>query len=273
MRPYIFGARNGIHIIDLQQTVTLFRNACDKMKELVAGGGSVLFVGTKKQAQESIKAEADRCGQSYVNTRWLGGTLTNFQTIKQSIERLKKVEEQLEDASAMALLKKRERLTLQRECDKLKANLQGLRDMKRLPDVMFIIDPDREDIAVHEANRLGITVIAVVDTNCDPDNITYCIPGNDDAIRAIRLFCSAIADSVLEGQQERDERNKGAGDISVDFGIGKQPAANAEAPAAPAATQPKAPVESAAAPDAPAAAPEAAEGAEAAPTTTPGTSQ
>ena len=214
MRPYIFGARNGIHIIDLQQTVTLFRKACEVMKEIVAEGGSVLFVGTKKQAQEPVKAEAERSGQSYVNARWLGGTLTNFQTIKQSIERLKKIEEQMADEAAMALLKKKEKLMLQRECDKLLVNLQGLRDMKRLPDAMFVIDPDREIIAVHEANRLDIPVIAIVDTNCDPDNISHCIPGNDDAIRAIRLFCSAIADSVLDGQQERDERSNRTGDLA-----------------------------------------------------------
>jgi small subunit ribosomal protein S2 len=229
MRPYIFGARNGIHIIDLQQTVTLFRAACDIIKDVAVGGGNLLFVGTKKQAQEPVKIEAERCGQSYVNARWLGGTLTNFQTIKLSIERLKKVEEQLEDDAAMSLLKKKEILMLQRECDKLKANLQGVRDMKRLPDAMFVIDPDREQIAVHEANRLGIPVIAVVDTNCDPDNISHCIPGNDDAIRAIRLFCSAIADSVLEGRQERDERAKGAGDIAAEFGVTATPAEPAEA--------------------------------------------
>lgn len=239
MRPYIFGARNGIHIIDLQQTVTLFRDACETMKGLVSGGGSVLFVGTKKQAQESIRNEADRCGQFYVNTRWLGGTLTNFQTIKQSIERLKKIEEQMQDEEAMALLKKKEKLMMQRECDKLLTNLQGLRDMKRLPDVMFVIDPDREQIAIAEANRLGIVVIAVVDSNCDPDNITHCIPGNDDAIRAIRLFCSSMADSVIEGQQERDERNKGAGEIAAEFGIGAAPAGGAEA-AVPAAEAPAA---------------------------------
>ena len=299
MRPYIFGARNGIHIIDLQQTVTLFRKACEVMKEIVAEGGSVLLVGTKKQAQEPVKAEAERSGQSYVNARWLGGTLTNFQTIKQSIERLKKIEEQMADEAAMALLKKKEKLMLQRECDKLLVNLQGLRDMKRLPDAMFVIDPDREIIAVHEANRLGIPVIAIVDTNCDPDNISHCIPGNDDAIRAIRLFCSAIADSVLDGQQERDERSNRTGDLATAFGVTSTPgdpgaaaaAAAVAAPAAPAEAPADAPAVAAVAePTAPAATtPDAAPAAEAAeapateeavapatettPTTTPGTSE
>ena len=211
MRQYIFGARNGIHIIDLQQTVTMFRNACDFVKQTAAGGGCVLFVGTKKQAQDPIRREAERCGGMYVNTRWLGGTLTNFQTIKQSIERLKRLEEQLAEPESAAILKKKERLMIQREVDKLRTNLQGIREMKKLPDVMFVIDPDREDIAVNEANRLGIPVVAVVDTNCDPDRINYCIPGNDDAIRAIRLFCSAVADSVSEGFQEHQERSRALG--------------------------------------------------------------
>ena len=215
MRPYIFGARNGIHIIDLQQTVDLFREACDFVRETSARGGSVLFVGTKKQAQEPIKAEAERCSQSYVNVRWLGGTLTNFQTIKQSIERLKKNEETLADPEASAAFKKRERLMMEREGDKLRVNLQGIRDMKRLPDALFVIDPDREAIAVAEANRLQIPVVAVVDTNCDPDRIAYRIPGNDDAIRAIRLFCTAIADAVLAGKQEMDERSKALGDVGL----------------------------------------------------------
>ncbi|TFH19633.1 MAG: 30S ribosomal protein S2, partial [Myxococcales bacterium] len=208
MRRYIFGARNGIHIIDLQQTVAMFRTACDFVRQIAAGGGAVLFVGTKKQAQDPIRREAERCGGMYVNTRWLGGTLTNFQTIKQSIERLKRLEEQLADAESAALLKKKERLMIQREVDKLRINLDGIRDMKKLPDVMFVIDPDREDIAVKEANRLGIPVVAVVDTNCDPDRINYCIPGNDDAIRAIRLFCAAVADAVGEGCQELEDSNR-----------------------------------------------------------------
>jgi small subunit ribosomal protein S2 len=215
MRPYIFGARNGIHIIDLQQTVDLFRDACGFVRDTAARGGSVLFVGTKKQAQEPIRSEAERCGQSFVSNRWLGGTLTNFQTIKQSIERLKKLEETLADPEAIAVLKKKERLMMERDVEKLLANLRGVRDMKRLPDAMFVIDPDREAIAVAEANRLQIPVVAVVDTNCDPDRIAYRIPGNDDAIRAIRLFCTAIADSVLEGKQISEERSKALGDLGM----------------------------------------------------------
>jgi len=220
MRPYIFGARNGIHIIDLQQTVTMFREACEFVKEVAGRGGSVLFVGTKKQAQEAIKSEADRAGQYHVNNRWLGGTLTNFQTIKKSIDRMRKLEDILGDPAIAAVYKKKERLLMQRELDKLNINLAGIREMKRPPDALFVIDPDREQIAVAEANRLKIPVVAVVDSNCDPDRIAYCVPGNDDAIRAIRLFCGAIADSVLEGLAESEARGVIAdkGDGSVPFG-------------------------------------------------------
>jgi small subunit ribosomal protein S2 len=213
MRPYIFGARNGIHIIDLQQTVTLFREACEFIRAVVTDGGTVLFVGTKKQAQDTIRGEAARCGMPYVNNRWLGGTLTNFHTIKQSLERLKKLEDTIKEAetSSTVNLKKKERLMLQREHAKLLTNLEGIRDMKKLPDALFVIDPDRESIAVAEANRLKIPAVGVVDTNCDPDRIAYCIPGNDDAIRAIRLFCAAMADAVLEGAATRAERDRAAG--------------------------------------------------------------
>jgi small subunit ribosomal protein S2 len=221
MRPYIFGARNGIHIIDLQQTVTLFREACDFVREVATRGGSVLFVGTKKQAQEAIKTEADRSRQYHVNNRWLGGTLTNFQTIKKSIDRMRRLEEMLGDPAVAALYKKKERLLMQRELDKLNINLAGIRDMKKPPDALFVIDPDREQIAVAEANRLKIPVVAVVDSNCDPDRIAYCVPGNDDAIRAIRLFCGAIAESILEGVAEFEARGavseKGDGN-SIPFG-------------------------------------------------------
>ncbi len=221
MRPYIFGARNGIHIIDLQQTVNLFREACDFVREVAGRGGTVLFVGTKKQAQEAIKSEADRAKQFHVNNRWLGGTLTNFQTIKKSVDRMRRLEETLGDPTSAAMFKKKERLLMQRELDKLNINLAGIREMKRPPDALFVIDPDREQIAVAEANRLKIPVVAVVDSNCDPDRIAYCVPGNDDAIRAIRLFCGAIADSVLEGLAESDARgamaDKGDG-ASVPFG-------------------------------------------------------
>ncbi|RMF25184.1 MAG: 30S ribosomal protein S2 [Deltaproteobacteria bacterium] len=247
MRPFIFGARNGIHIIDLQQTVTMFREACDFVRKVGASGGTILFVGTKKQAQEPIRAEAQRCGQLFVTTRWLGGTLTNFQTIRQSIDRLKRLEEMLADEEAMAALKKKERLMIQREVDKLHVNLEGIREMRKLPDAVFVIDPDREEIAVAEANRLGIPVVAVVDTNCDPDRIAYCIPGNDDAIRAIRLFCAAIADAFIEGRQEHEEQlaaakeggDGGAEDAAATAGT----AAGSEqaAPAQPASTTEQAP--------------------------------
>ena len=211
MKPFIFGARNGIYIIDLQQTVKLARDAFDFVRDLVAGGGTVIFVGTKKQAQDAIREEAERCGALWVNNRWLGGMLTNFQTIRQSIDRLKKVEEILEDPAMADALTKKEMLGIRRERDKLMASLGGIKNMKRLPDAMFVIDPKKEDIAVREANRLGIPVVAIVDTNCDPDLIDYKIPGNDDAIRAIRLFTAAVADAVLEGRSVAEERDRAAG--------------------------------------------------------------
>lgn len=238
MRPFIFGARNGIHIIDLQQTVTMFREACDFVRKVGASGGTLLFVGTKKQAQEPIRSEAQRCGQLYVTTRWLGGTLTNFQTIRQSIDRLKRLEETLADTEAMAALKKKERLMIQREVDKLHINLEGIREMRKLPDALFVIDPEREEIAVAEANRLGIPVVAVIDTNCDPDRIAYCIPGNDDAIRAIRLFCAAVADAYLEGRQEHEEK-LAAAEEGGDSGA--EPTADTESPATEQATAEAAP--------------------------------
>ncbi len=209
MKPYIFGARNGIYIIDLQQTVRLFQEACAFVRELVAQGGTLLFVGTKKQAQDAIREEAERCGMFYVNNRWLGGTLTNFQTIKQSIERLRKLEEMMADPQVEEALTKKEMLGVRRQREKLLAALGGIKNMRKLPDAVFVIDANREEIAVREANRLGIPTIAPVDTNCDPDVIDYKIPGNDDAIRAIRLFCSAIADAVLEGKALYEERQRG----------------------------------------------------------------
>ena len=209
MKPYIFGARNGIYIIDLQRTVKLFETAYAFVRELAARGGSVLFVGTKKQAQDAIREEAERCGMFYVNNRWLGGTLTNFQTIKQSIDRLKKCEEMLEDPAMAEALTKKEMLGVSRERDKLLTSLGGIKIMRKLPDALFVIDPKKEEIAVKEANKLRIPVVAVVDTNCDPDVVDYKIPGNDDAIRAIRLFCAAMADAVLEGRATLEERAKG----------------------------------------------------------------
>ena len=198
MRPYIFGARNGIHIIDLQQTVKLFRTAYDKVVDTVAKGGKVLFIGTKRQAQEAVAAEASRAGQFYVTNRWMGGTLTNFVTIQKSIDRLKKLEGMFADGTINRYQKK-EILTLQREMDKLNLALGGIKNMDSLPQLAFIIDPHREEIAVKECRKLGIPIVAVTDTNCDPDVIDYIIPGNDDAIRAIKLFVTSFAEACMEG--------------------------------------------------------------------------
>ena len=215
MKPYIFGARNGIHIIDLQQTVKMFRGAFDFVRDLVAAGGSVLFVGTKKQAQDIVREEAERCGMFYVNNRWLGGMLTNFQTIRASIERLKKFEEQMSDPAMVSALTKKEMSDIGREHAKLMATLGGIKNMRRLPDALFVIDTKKEEIAVAEANRLNVPVVAVVDTNCDPDLISYRVPGNDDAIRAIKLFTAAVADAAIEGKQLQEERQKGEADLAA----------------------------------------------------------
>ncbi len=230
MKRYIFGARNGIYIIDLQQTVKMFRDVYHQVRELAASGGVILFVGTKKQAQDPIREEAERCGMFYVNNRWLGGMLTNFQTIKASIDRLKKLEEMLEDPATAERYTKKEILNLSRERDKLLSSLGGIKNMRKLPDAIFVIDPKKEEIAVREANKLGIPVIAVVDTNCDPELVDYKIPGNDDAIRAIRLFCSSIADAILEGRQEYEERLRGTGEEGAGAEA-EQPAEPSEGPA------------------------------------------
>lgn len=205
MRPFIFGARNGIHIIDLQQTVGLFRTAHDFIADTIAAGGSCIFVGTKRQAQEAVKAEAERAGQYYITNRWLGGTLTNFQTISKSIERLKKLESMFEDGSINRYNKK-EISRMSRELEKLREDLGGIKDLDGLPSVAFVIDPKREEIAVKECRKLGIPIVAVVDTNCDPDLIDYVIPGNDDAIRAIKLFVAAMADACIEGKARAEEQ-------------------------------------------------------------------
>ena len=205
MKPYIFGARNGIYIIDLQKTVRLFKNAYSFVVDATRNGETVLFVGTKKQAQDSVAEEASRCGMFYVNQRWLGGMLTNFATVKQSIDRLKRMDAMIADGSIDAYTKK-EALQMEKERVKLEKTLGGIKGMHRLPGVMFVIDPKNEEIAVQEAKKLGIPVVAIVDTNCDPDNIDYIIPGNDDAIRAIRLLTSKIADAAIEGAQARDTR-------------------------------------------------------------------
>jgi len=202
MKPYIFGARNGIYIIDLQKTVRYFRAAYNFIKDTVAEGNKIMFVGTKKQAQEAIGEEAIRADQYFVNNRWLGGMLTNYQTIKGSIDRLKKIEIMAQDGT-YDLLTKKEGLQLERERAKLEKSLGGIKMMTKLPGAVFIIDPKKETIAVREARKLGIPVVAVVDTNCDPDDIDYLIPGNDDAIRAIRLFASKMADACIEGTEAR----------------------------------------------------------------------
>ena len=206
-KPYIFAAKNGIYIIDLQKTVPLFERAYSFIRETVARGGSILFVGTKKQAQESVREEALRCGMHYVNHRWLGGTLTNFHTIKKSIERLKKLEEMESGETSVIFesLPKKEKLRMRKIRIKLERSLGGIKNMENLPQAVFIIDTRKEYIAVAEARKLHIPVVAILDTNCDPDEVDYPIPGNDDAIRAIRLFCSKIADAVLEGKQIREE--------------------------------------------------------------------
>ena len=198
MRPYIFGARNGIHIMDLQQTVKMFATAHDFIVDTVAKGGKVLFIGTKRQAQESVKAEAERAGMFFVTHRWMGGTLTNFQTIKKSIDRLKTLEQMFEDGSISRYTKK-EAVGMNREVKKLNLALGGIKDMNDAPKAAFVIDPKREQIAIQECRKLGIPVVAVVDSNCDPDLVDYIIPGNDDAIRAIKLFATHMADACLEG--------------------------------------------------------------------------
>ena len=200
MKKYIFAARNAIHIIDLQLTVGLIEQAYAFVADSVKAGKSVLFVGTKKQAQEAIKEEAQRCGQFYINSRWLGGTLTNFKTIRSRIDRLNKLNK-MEESGEFDLLPKKEVLGLKKEMEKLENNLGGIKDMKGLPGVMFIVDPHNEDIAVQEARKLNIPIVAITDTNCDPDLIDYVIPGNDDAIRAVKLISSVIANAVIEANQ------------------------------------------------------------------------
>lgn len=199
MKPYIFGARNGIYIIDLQKTVRLFKKAYQFVQDTVANGQGVLFVGTKKQAQDAVYEEASRAGQFFVNQRWLGGMLTNFSTIKQSIERLNQIGGILAKPEETNFTKK-ELGMLGRQYDKLNKNLSGIRDMRRLPGAVFVVDPKKENIAVKEARKLGIPIVAIVDSNCDPDEIDYVIPGNDDAIRAIRLFSSKMADACVDGR-------------------------------------------------------------------------
>lgn len=217
MKEYIFGERNGIYIIDLQKTQKLFRDALAYVQEAVTERPKmkVLFVGTKRQAQEAIKEEAERCGQFYINNRWLGGLMTNYQTVQKSVKKMRDIEAMKEDGR-FEMLTKKERLELDRDHEGLMKNLGGIRDMNGLPDMLFVIDVRKEDIAVAEANRLNIPVVAVVDTNCSPEGIEQVIPGNDDALRAIRLFASRIADAILEGQQIATEGGIAASDAQTD---------------------------------------------------------
>lgn len=200
MDPYIFTSRNGIHIIDLQKTVGMIDDAYNAVVDIVANGGTVLFVGTKKQAQDTVRMEAERCGMYYVNERWLGGMLTNFSTMRSRVERLKAIEKMSEDGT-FDVLPKKEVIQLKKEWDKLERNLGGIKEMERIPDVIYVVDPKKERICVHEAETLGIPLIGIADTNSDPEELDYVIPGNDDAIRAVKLITSTIADAVIEALQ------------------------------------------------------------------------
>ncbi len=200
MAPYIYTERNGIYIIDLQKTVGLIDDAFDAVGDIAAQGGTILFVGTKKQAQEAIKTEAERCGMYYVNERWLGGMLTNFRTIQSRIKRLKDIEKMEEDGT-FDVLPKKEVIDIKKEQEKLEKNLGGIKEMKKIPDAIFVVDPKKEKICVQEAHKLGITLIGICDTNCDPEELDYVIPGNDDAIRAVKLIVAKMADAVIEANQ------------------------------------------------------------------------
>jgi small subunit ribosomal protein S2 len=217
MKQFIFGARNGIHIIDLQHTVKLFRQAFNAVVETTGRGDSILFVGTKKQAQDVIVEEASRSGQHYVTQRWLGGTLTNFKTVKGSLERLRSLEKMEEDGTLFALTK-REQVMIRRDRDKLLKSLGGIKGLSKLPGMLFVIDPHKEHIAVDEARKLEIPVVAITDTNCDPDQIDYVIPGNDDAIRAIKLFAAKIADAAILGAKVYKETARHRGEQREETG-------------------------------------------------------
>ena len=225
MKEYIFGERNGIYIIDLQKTLKMFKEASRFVQELAADGKIVLFVGTKRQAQDAIAEEATKCGAFYINQRWLGGLLTNWVTVQKSVKRLKELDEMATDGR-YDLLPKKEVIKLERERKHLQANLAGIKNMTRLPDAIFVIDSNKEQIAVRESRKLGIPVVAVVDTNCDPSEVDYVIPGNDDALRAIRLFTSKISESIAEGVHARDDKQM------ADIQAVAAPEAAAEAPEA-----------------------------------------
>ncbi len=224
MKEYIFGERNGIYIIDLQKTLKMFKEASKFVTELTAAGKVILFVGTKRQAQDAIAEEANRCGMFYINQRWLGGLLTNWVTIQKSVKRLQELDEMATDGR-YDLLTKKEVIRLERERKHLQANLAGIKNMRRLPDAIFVVDSNNEAIAVKEARKLGIPVVAVVDTNCDPTVVDYIIPGNDDALRAIRLFTSKISDSVAEGVQMAGEKRSSAAGVTADAQLEAAPQA------------------------------------------------
>ena len=225
MRPFIFGARNKIHIINLEQTVPAFNQALEMVRQLSAKGNKVLFVGTKRAAQKLVKEQAERCGMPYVSHRWLGGMLTNYKTIRSSIRRYRELEEQSRDGTFDKLTKK-EALTRTRMMEKLERSIGGIKDMGGLPDALFVVDVDHEDIAVQEARKLGIPVIAVVDTNSDPDGVDYPIPGNDDAIRAIQLYVTAVADAIAEGRQYAANTKPADKDGFVEVAEGDESAAS-----------------------------------------------
>ncbi|MDO5733158.1 MAG: 30S ribosomal protein S2 [Eubacteriales bacterium] len=226
MAEYIYTERNGIHIIDLQQTVKLIDKSYDFVRELAERDGKILFVGTKKQAQDSIREEAERCGMFYINNRWLGGTLTNFVTIKKRTARLAELD-RMEEEGRFDVLPKKEVAKLRLEREKLEKNLGGVREMRRLPDAIFIVDMRKEHIAVAEARRLGIPIVAIVDTNCDPEEADYIIPGNDDAIRAVKLISACISSAVIEGHQGRDEKALDAASEAVESEMDAEAAAEA----------------------------------------------
>ena len=228
MAPYIYTDRNGIYIIDLEKSVGMVDDAYKAVADIVADGGTILFVGTKKQAQDAIQTEAERCGMYYVNQRWLGGMLTNFKTIQSRIQRLRDIEKMQEDGT-FDVLPKKEVIALKKEMEKLEKNLGGIKDMKKLPDAIFIVDPKKERICVQEAHALGITLIGIADTNCDPEELDYVIPGNDDAIRAVKLIVSKMADAVIEAKQgeEASEETEGAEDGAEAEAVAAEEAAEA----------------------------------------------
>ncbi len=241
MKPYIYGARNGIYIIDLQQTVKLFKDAYDYIKGVTSRGGKVLFIGTKKQAHNAIEEESKRCGMGYINNRWIGGFLTNFETVKKSINRLKELDD-IENNPNYASFTKKELLMFARERERLEKYLGGVRDLEGVPSTLFIIDAKKEAIAIKEAKRLGLSVVAIVDTNCDPDGIDFVVPGNDDAIRAIKLFSTAVADACLEGMAIYEESRQAKTDkqqkpVPVAEAASPEAQAEAEAAAAPATVE------------------------------------